>query len=200
LNLFLTAFKLSIQTLFIVVTCRQLSSKPWPLIITNSPLYLITNPDTMSLKLDLVSHDLKIHINYFIKRDENSTLKTFKMMFQTLDALEIYIKRLQWTDWRFLNISVAAGLSFEHVEQLDSIQSSGWARISVQLSVFGQKFLFKPEKFVCDELGFFGFGLSNPRVGLTDLLNSRVVFKLLYETQSYDQTSCQVRCSSYIGR
>jgi hypothetical protein len=54
---------------------------------------------------------------------------------------------------------------------------------------FEQNFLFKPEKFVCDELGFIGFELSNPRVGLTSLPDPRVGFELLSETQFYGQAS-----------
>jgi hypothetical protein len=53
--------------------------------------------------------------------------------------------------------------------------------------VFEQNFLFKPEKFVCDGLGFIEFGLFNPRVGLTSLPDPRVGFELLFETQLYDQ-------------
>jgi hypothetical protein len=54
---------------------------------------------------------------------------------------------------------------------------------------FGKRFLSKPEKIVCDGLGFFGFGLSNPRVGLTNLPNPWVGFELLSETQPYGQAS-----------
>jgi hypothetical protein len=49
--------------------------------------------------------------------------------------------------------------------------------------------LFKPEKFVCDELGFFGFELFNPRVELTNLFDPRVEFELLFETQLYGQAN-----------
>jgi hypothetical protein len=54
---------------------------------------------------------------------------------------------------------------------------------------FGQRFLSKPEKTVCDGLGFFGFGLFNPRVGLSNLSNPWVGFELLFETQPYDQAT-----------
>ncbi len=82
------------------------------------------------------------------------------------------------TEVNVLFPSVAAGLGFGHVEQPDPIQSSGWTRISVQ-----------PEKFVCDGLNFFEFGLFNPRIDLTDLLNPRVWFEHFFETRFYDQTS-----------
>jgi hypothetical protein len=51
--------------------------------------------------------------------------------------------------------------------------------------------LSKPEKTVCDGLGFFGFGLFNPRVGLTNLPNPWVGFELLSETQSYGQATSE---------
>jgi hypothetical protein len=55
--------------------------------------------------------------------------------------------------------------------------------------------LSKPEKFVCDGLGFFGFGLFNPRVGLTNLPDPRVGFELLSETQLYGQATIESVCS-----
>ncbi len=49
------------------------------------------------------------------------------------------------TDRGFVLIfSVAAELSFEHVEQPDSIQSSGWTRISIQLSGLNKIFCSNP--------------------------------------------------------
>ncbi len=69
----------------------------------------------------------------------------------------------------FQGANVAAGLGFGQVGPPDPL---------------GQKVLSSPEKVVCDGLGFFGFGLSNPRAGLTDLPNPRVGFELLSETQT----------------
>jgi hypothetical protein len=60
------------------------------------------------------------------------------------------------------------------------------ARARVQLNPTAT--LFKPEKFVCDGLDFFEFELFNPIIEMTTLLNPRVEFELLYETQFYDQT------------
>jgi hypothetical protein len=48
--------------------------------------------------------------------------------------------------WVMRKISVAAGLGFGHVEQPDPIQSSGWTRISVQLSGLNKDFCPNPRK------------------------------------------------------
>jgi hypothetical protein len=50
----------------------------------------------------------------------------------------------KWTLYSFTRVNVVARLSFEHVEQLDSIQSSGWTRISVQLSGLNKIFCSNP--------------------------------------------------------
>jgi hypothetical protein len=49
---------------------------------------------------------------------------------------------------------------------------------------FEQIFLFKLEKFVCNGLCYFEFGLFNPRVEVTNLLNSRVLFEIEFYDSS----------------
>lgn len=64
LDLFPTAFNLSIQNPLIVVTCLQLPPKPWPLTIAEMPLYLTTDSNTIPLKLGLGARGPKIEIDY----------------------------------------------------------------------------------------------------------------------------------------
>lgn len=67
LDLFPTAFNLSIQNPLIVVTCLQLPPKPWPLTVAGMPLYLTTDSKTIPLKLGLGARGPKIEIDYPIK-------------------------------------------------------------------------------------------------------------------------------------
>ena len=102
LDLFPTAFNLSIQNPLIVVTCLQLPPKPWPLTVAGMPLYLTTDSKTIPLKLGLGARGPKIEIDYPIKRYEHPTLQTFKKVYEALDKHNIFLTRLQWVGWRFL--------------------------------------------------------------------------------------------------
>lgn len=102
LDLFPTAFKLSLQNTFIVVNCTQLPPKPWPLTVAGMPLYLTTDPNTIPLKLGLGARGAKLEIGHPIKRYEHPTLETFKKVFEALDERGIHLTRLQWVGWRFL--------------------------------------------------------------------------------------------------
>lgn len=102
LDLFPTAFNLSLQNPFIVVTCKKLPPKPWPLTVAGMPLYLTTDPNTTPLKLGLGARGPKLEIDHLIRRYENPTLQTFKTVFEALDKRGIHLTRLQWIGWRFL--------------------------------------------------------------------------------------------------
>lgn len=102
LDLFPTATKLSLHNPFIIVTCKQLPPKPWPLTVAGMPLYLTTDANTIPLKLGLGARGPKLKIDYPIKRYEHPTLETFKKVFEALDERGIHLTRLQWVGWRFL--------------------------------------------------------------------------------------------------
>jgi hypothetical protein len=61
--------------------------------------------------------------------------------------------------------SVAAGLGFEHVEQPDPIQSSGWTRISVQLSGLDKIFCPNPRNLYATGSVSSGSGCSTRGLG-----------------------------------
>jgi hypothetical protein len=62
-------------------------------------------------------------------------------------------------------ISVAAGLNFGHVEQPDPIQSSGWTRISVQLSGWDKSFCPNPRNLYVTGSVSSGSGCSTRGLG-----------------------------------
>lgn len=102
LDLFPTAFKLSLQNPFLVVTCVQLPPKPWPLTVAGMPLYLTTDPNATPLKLGLGAKGSRLNIDDDFKRYDQPTLETFKKVFEALDERGIHLIRLQWVGWRFL--------------------------------------------------------------------------------------------------
>ena len=102
LDLIPTAFKLSLQNPFLVVTCVQLPPKPWPLTVAGMPLYLTTDPNATPLKLGLRARGPKLNIDNEFKRYDQPTLETFKKVFEVLDEHGIHLIRLQWVGWRFL--------------------------------------------------------------------------------------------------
>lgn len=102
LDLFPTAFNLSIQTPLIVVACLQLPPKPWPLTVAGMPIYLTTDSNANPLKLGLGARGPKIEIDYPIKKYQQPTLQTFQKVYEALDNRNIFLTRLQWVGWPFL--------------------------------------------------------------------------------------------------
>lgn len=64
LDLLSTAFKLSLQNLFIIVACMQLPPKLWPLTVIGMPLSLTTDSNRIPLKLVLEARGAKPEIDY----------------------------------------------------------------------------------------------------------------------------------------
>jgi hypothetical protein len=101
--------------------------------------------------------------------------------------------------WTCSRLAWSHDMSFGHVEQLDSILFSGWTRISVQLSGLDKSCCSNSRNLYVTSSVSSGSGCPNPRVELTNLFNSRVVFELLFEILLYDQAIqndfSDVKCS-----
>ena len=102
LDLFPTAFSLSIQNPLMIIVCSQLPPKPWPLTVAGMPIYITNDRNKTPLRLGLGARGATINIDDPIKRYAKPSLDTFTKVFQALDERNIHLTRLQWVGWRFL--------------------------------------------------------------------------------------------------
>ncbi len=94
-----------------------------------------------------------------MKNDDFKTLRTFKVTICSM------IKFWLFNFVKIFKISVVAELSFEHVEQRNPIQSSGWTRISVQLSGLDKDFCSNPRNLYVTGSVSSGSGCSTRGLG-----------------------------------
>ena len=105
LDLFPTAFKLSFAPPFLIVACKILPKKPWPVTVAGMPLYLTTDGDTAPMDMGVFSQGPKLSIDYTISRWRTPDLQTFQQLFSIYDQLRAGIDRIQWIGWCFLVLS-----------------------------------------------------------------------------------------------
>ncbi|CAF9931446.1 MAG: hypothetical protein HETSPECPRED_007872 [Heterodermia speciosa] len=108
MDLFPTAFKLSLSWLFLVVVCKQLPAKPWPVTIAGLPLYLTTDPDAEPMNYGLTARGPKLSVDSTIIRWQTPSMQTFQQLYDLFDSLNANINRIQWIGSCFLALAAEA--------------------------------------------------------------------------------------------
>ena len=102
--LFPTCYNLTISPPFLIIVCRSLPAKPWPVTVAGWPLYLTTDPEANPIDIGLFSHGPKQTIEGDIGIQKMPTLQVFINLFAMFKKLGAKIERIQWTGYYFLAI------------------------------------------------------------------------------------------------
>lgn len=104
-KLFPTAYKLSFAPPFLVIVCKTLPSKPWPVTVASMPLFLTDKENVEPMEIGLYTHGPKVTIKSAIRRWQTPNLAAFKEVFQVLDQFSKDFRRVQWTGATFVAIA-----------------------------------------------------------------------------------------------
>ena len=105
MDLFPTSYKLSFALPFLIVVCKTLPAKPWPVSVAGLPLFLTTDPDASPMDYGQSSHGPKQTIKNVIDLDKMPGTDVINSLFQMFDSLNAKIHRIQWVAWGFLAIA-----------------------------------------------------------------------------------------------
>ena len=107
MSLFPTCFKLSFAPPFLILACRKLPAKPWPVTVAGMPLYLTTDGEASPMDCGRTGRGPKQFVEATIERWQTPNLDTFKKVFRLLDSLNAKIHCLQWIGWCFLALGAS---------------------------------------------------------------------------------------------
>lgn len=102
MSLFPTSFRLSFAPPFLLIACRKLPAKQWPITVAGMPLFLTTDGEASAMDYGLGGSGPKASIGATIVRWTTPDLDTFKRLFRMFNDLNANIHRLQWIGWSFL--------------------------------------------------------------------------------------------------
>ncbi|KAL8839278.1 MAG: hypothetical protein Q9170_001795 [Blastenia crenularia] len=95
-NLFPTAYNISLQTPFIVVTCHELPQKPWPVTVAGLALFLTTDRHKLAMDCGQTSFGPAITVDATIDADRTPGLGVFEKVFKMFKDIQAPMNRLQW--------------------------------------------------------------------------------------------------------
>ena len=108
MEVFPTSFKVSLTSAFLVVVCKILPAKPWPVTVAGLPLYLTTDANAEPMDCGLTARGPKLWVNSNITRWQTPSLQAFQQVFDLLDSLNANIDRIQWIGSSFLALAAQA--------------------------------------------------------------------------------------------
>ena len=104
LGLFPSSYRMSIRPPFLIVFCKELPPKPWPLSVAGLPLFL-TDHNESPINYGLYSHGPAASVKPSISLWKTPDLGAFQEVFNVLDDLGANIRRLQWIGTGFLALA-----------------------------------------------------------------------------------------------
>ncbi|KAL9097643.1 MAG: hypothetical protein Q9163_006330 [Psora crenata] len=103
-GLFPSSYRMSIRPPFLIVFCKKLPPKPWPVSVAGLPLFL-TDDNESPINYGLSSHGPKASVKSSISLWKTPDLGAFREVFDVLDDLGANIRRLQWIGTGFLALA-----------------------------------------------------------------------------------------------
>ena len=101
MSLFPNCTSVKIMLSFLVVTCKTLPPRPWPLSVAGLPLYITTeNKEPLDLGLRMTGPKLRLEAEMRLWKTPEKD--TFVKIFELFDNLEIAIQRIRWMGWGML--------------------------------------------------------------------------------------------------
>ena len=92
---------------FLVVACKTLPPRPWPLTVAGLPLYLTTE-NNEPLDLGLRMRGPKTRLDVEIRLWKTPEKATFVKIFEFFDSLEAPIQQIRWMGWGMLIFAAEA--------------------------------------------------------------------------------------------
>lgn len=107
LDLFLTAYKLSFAPPFLIVVCKHLTPRPWPVTVASMPLFLTDDENAKPMEIGLTSQGQKVTIQTPIHLWQTPSMAVFKEIYGILDTFSKGkgFRRLQWTGGSFVAVA-----------------------------------------------------------------------------------------------
>lgn len=105
MDLFPTSFKVSLTSVFLVVVCKELPAKPWPVTVAGLPLYLTTDTDAEPMDCGLTGRGPKLSVDSSISRWHTPSMQAFQQIYDLFDSLNANINRIQWIGSSFLALA-----------------------------------------------------------------------------------------------
>lgn len=103
-GLFPSAYRMSIHPPFLIIFCKKLPPKPWPVSVAGLPLFL-TDDNESPINYGLSSHGPKASVKSSLSLWKTPDLGAFQEVFNVLDDLGANIRRLQWIGTGFLALA-----------------------------------------------------------------------------------------------
>lgn len=107
MSLFPTCQKLSFASPFLIITCRKLPAKPWPVTVAGLPLYMTTDDGASPMDRMQIARGPKVSVDATIQSWQTPDLDIFKKLFVTFDSFDAKIHRIQWIGWCFLAVGAS---------------------------------------------------------------------------------------------
>ena len=106
-GLFPSSYRMSIRPPFLIVFCKKLPPKPWPVSVAGLPLFLTDNNES-PINYGISSRGPKASVKSSISLWKTPDLGAFQEIFNVLNDFGANIRRLQWIGTGFLALASKA--------------------------------------------------------------------------------------------